>query len=218
MQKANSTSGKWQRPMKYSYGLHNIAFAYPRPNLFMACTKRLKWSIMKSWTQPVPPKPRWQIESSVINKYVLDGESNDEEAANQVSEGDEEDLGVINGNEPESSQDVSSKEDESQKDQISGNGTSYYKLEIVKIHLILAHGNQCPVLNNTNYTLWALRIKKILVANGVWDLVEGTSTSKEIDVKKDSSASAYLFQGLPEDLQMQVAGICENSEKKFGTL
>ncbi|GKC89100.1 ARID DNA-binding domain-containing protein, partial [Tanacetum coccineum] len=23
MQKANSTSGKWQRPMKYSYGLHN---------------------------------------------------------------------------------------------------------------------------------------------------------------------------------------------------
>ena len=43
---------------------------------------------------------------------------------------------------------------------------------------------QCPVLNNTNYTLWALRMKKILVANGVWDLVEGTSTSKEIDVKK----------------------------------
>ncbi|GKG04218.1 zinc finger, CCHC-type containing protein [Tanacetum coccineum] len=58
---------------------------------------------------------------------------------------------------------------------------------------------QCPVLNNTNYTLWALRMKKILLANGVWDLVEGTSTSKEIDVKNDSSASAYLFQGLPED-------------------
>ncbi|GJY77725.1 hypothetical protein Tco_0483526 [Tanacetum coccineum] len=55
---------------------------------------------------------------------------------------------------------------------------------------------QCPVLNNTNYTLWALRIKKILVANGVWDLVEGTSTSKEIDVKKDSS----VFIGI-EDVQ-----------------
>ncbi|GJZ62804.1 urease isoform X2 [Tanacetum coccineum] len=68
------------------------------------------------------------------------------------------------------------------------------------------------VLNNTNYTLWALRIKKILVANGVWDLVEGTSTSNEIDVKKDSSASAYLFQGLPEDLQMQVAG-CETAKE-----
>ncbi|PWA62594.1 zinc finger, CCHC-type [Artemisia annua] len=47
---------------------------------------------------------------------------------------------------------------------------------------------QCPVLNNMKYTLWALRMKKILLANGVWDLVEGTSTSKEIDVKKDNSA------------------------------
>ncbi|GKC97595.1 hypothetical protein Tco_1167870, partial [Tanacetum coccineum] len=59
-------------------------------------------------------------------------------------------------------------------------------------------------LNNTNYTLWALRMKKILMANEVWDLIEGTSISKETDIKKDSSASAYLFQGLPEDLQMQV--------------
>ncbi|GJZ09302.1 hypothetical protein Tco_0543585 [Tanacetum coccineum] len=51
---------------------------------------------------------------------------------------------------------------------------------------------QCPVLNNKNYTLWALRMKKILMANGVWDLVEGTSTSKEIDVKKDSSACEVI--------------------------
>nr|GEY47506.1 putative zinc finger, CCHC-type [Tanacetum cinerariifolium] len=65
---------------------------------------------------------------------------------------------------------------------------------------------QCPLLNNTNYTLWALRMKKILMANEVWGLIEGTSTSKDMNVKKDSSASAYLFQGLPEDLQMQVVG------------
>ncbi|GJZ45225.1 hypothetical protein Tco_0592821 [Tanacetum coccineum] len=66
---------------------------------------------------------------------------------------------------------------------------------------------QCPVLNNTNYTLWALRMKKILMANGVWDLIEGTSTSKETDIKRDSSASAYLFQGLPEDLLMVIKKI-----------
>ncbi|GKC20593.1 zinc finger, CCHC-type containing protein [Tanacetum coccineum] len=76
---------------------------------------------------------------------------------------------------------------------------------------------RCPVLNNKNYTLWALRMKKILMANGVWDLVEGTSTSKEIDVKKDSSASSYLFQGLPEDLQMQVAG-CETANEIWDSL
>lgn len=87
-------------------------------------------------------RPAFVEESSVINKYMIDGESNDEEEANQVSEGEEEDLGVINGHEPESSQDGSDEEDELQKDQIAGNGTSYYKLEIVKIHLISAHGNQ----------------------------------------------------------------------------
>ncbi|GJY38629.1 exosome complex exonuclease RRP44 homolog A [Tanacetum coccineum] len=76
---------------------------------------------------------------------------------------------------------------------------------------------QCPVLNNTNYTLWALRMRKILMANGVWDLIEGTSTSKETDIKKDSSASAYLFQGLPEDLQMQVAG-CETAKEIWDSL
>nr|XP_043618479.1 uncharacterized protein LOC122590206 [Erigeron canadensis] len=76
---------------------------------------------------------------------------------------------------------------------------------------------QCPILNNTNYTLWAIRMKKILVANGIWDLLEGTSTSKEIDIKRDSSASAYLFQGLPEDLQMQVAG-CETAKQIWDSL
>nr|XP_043631544.1 protein CROWDED NUCLEI 1-like [Erigeron canadensis] len=76
---------------------------------------------------------------------------------------------------------------------------------------------QCPILNNSNYTLWALRMKKILVANGIWDIVEGTGTSKEIDIKKDSSASAYLFQGLPEDLQMQVAG-CETAKEIWDSL
>nr|GEW70452.1 putative zinc finger, CCHC-type [Tanacetum cinerariifolium] len=60
-------------------------------------------------------------------------------------------------------------------------------------------------------------MKKILMANEVWGLIEGTSTSKDIDVKKDSSASAYLFQGLPEDLQMQVAG-CETAKEIWNSL
>nr|XP_043611620.1 uncharacterized protein LOC122583261 [Erigeron canadensis] len=76
---------------------------------------------------------------------------------------------------------------------------------------------QYPILNNSNYTLWALRMKKILVANGIWDIVEGTGTSKEIDIKKDSSTSAYLFQGLPVDLQMQVAG-CETAKEIWDSL
>ncbi|MFS7902740.1 putative hem oxygenase HugZ-like superfamily [Helianthus anomalus] len=59
-------------------------------------------------------------------------------------EGKEEDLDVINGHryEPGPSQDGPNLEEELQKDQVSGNETSYYKLEFVKIHLISAHGNQ----------------------------------------------------------------------------
>lgn len=88
-------------------------------------------------------RPAYVEESSVINKYMLDSQSKDEEA-NPISEGKEEYLGVINGHrhEFEPSQDGPDTEEELQKDQISGNGTSYYKLEFVKIHLISAHGNQ----------------------------------------------------------------------------
>ncbi|KAK9060871.1 hypothetical protein SSX86_018051 [Deinandra increscens subsp. villosa] len=87
-------------------------------------------------------RPAFIEENSVKNKYMLDSPSDDEEA--NMSEGKEDDLAVINGHryEMEPTQDGPNTEEELQKDQISGNGTSYYKLEFVKIHLISAHGNQ----------------------------------------------------------------------------
>ncbi|XP_076896909.1 uncharacterized protein At3g49140-like [Bidens hawaiensis] len=84
-------------------------------------------------------RPAFVEENSVLNKYMIDSQSKDEET-NQISEEKEEDLGVINGHRYEP--DDPNTEEELQKDQISGNGTSYYKLEFVKIHLISAHGNQ----------------------------------------------------------------------------
>ncbi|KAM0023849.1 putative hem oxygenase HugZ-like superfamily [Helianthus debilis subsp. tardiflorus] len=88
-------------------------------------------------------RPTFLEENFVINKHMLDSQSKDEEA-DQIPESKEEDLDVINGHryEPGPSQDGPNSEEESQKDQVSGNGTSYYKLEFVKIHLISAHGNQ----------------------------------------------------------------------------
>ncbi|XP_076930057.1 uncharacterized protein At3g49140-like [Bidens hawaiensis] len=82
-------------------------------------------------------RPAFVEENSVLNKYMIDSQSKDE--ANQISE-EKEDLGVINGHRYEP--DDPNTEEELQKDQITGNGTSYYKLEFVKIHLISAHGNQ----------------------------------------------------------------------------
>ncbi|KAD7480479.1 hypothetical protein E3N88_03615 [Mikania micrantha] len=88
-------------------------------------------------------RPAFLEENSVINKYMLDSQPKDEEA-NLISEVKEEELGVINGIRYElgPTLDGSYTEEELQKDQISGNETSYYKLEFVKIHLISAHGNQ----------------------------------------------------------------------------
>ncbi|KAL8192730.1 hypothetical protein R6Q57_027178 [Mikania cordata] len=88
-------------------------------------------------------RPAFLEENSVINKYMLDSQPKDEEA-NLISEVKEEELGGINGIRYElgPTLDASYTEEELQKDQNSGNETSYYKLEFVKIHLISAHGNQ----------------------------------------------------------------------------
>ena len=31
---------------------------------------------------------------------------------------------------------------------------------------------QCPKLKNTNYTVWAIQIKVILEAHGLWEMIE----------------------------------------------
>nr|GEU47210.1 zinc finger, CCHC-type [Tanacetum cinerariifolium] len=71
---------------------------------------------------------------------------------------------------------------------------------------------QCPILKSTNYTVWALRIKTILRANGLWDIIEPMDNA-QLDIKKDMTATAYLYQALPEDMILQVASC--NSTKEI---
>lgn len=108
-------------------------------------------------------------DNSVINKQIFDDQSNNEEE-NQISEEEEEeDLGVVNGHR-HSSQDDLNAEQELQKDQVSGNGTSYYKLEMVKIHLISAHGNQ--VFWDIDITYLVLEYRSLKVVLQCWSLFE----------------------------------------------
>ena len=58
----------------------------------------------------------------------------------------------------------------------------------------------CPMLNTTNYTVWAMRIKVLLKVHEVWEAVE-TETD---NVKKNNMAMALLFQSIPETLILQV--------------
>jgi hypothetical protein len=75
---------------------------------------------------------------------------------------------------------------------------------------------QCPILNATNYTVWSIRIKTILRANGLWEMIEPKATT-EPDEKKDMTATAYLFQALPEDMIMQVAN-CNSAKEIWDAL
>ncbi|KAK3037242.1 hypothetical protein RJ639_030135 [Escallonia herrerae] len=90
-------------------------------------------------------RPAFVEEHSVIHKHMLNHQSSNAEAdqTNKVAEDEEEDSPVINGHrhEPESSQE-SSEAEELEKDESLRNGTSFYKLEMIKIQLISAHGNQ----------------------------------------------------------------------------
>ena len=64
---------------------------------------------------------------------------------------------------------------------------------------------QTPMLTSTNYTIWAVRVKAILNANNLWEVVEPQEGMLKVDVKKDRTTIAYLFQAIPEDMVMQVA-------------
>ncbi|XP_057463007.1 uncharacterized protein At3g49140-like isoform X4 [Actinidia eriantha] len=91
-------------------------------------------------------RPAFIEEHSVIQKHVSDRKSGTSDL-NQVRKDDQEkveDLGIINGHR-QSFQDSSISEEELEKGETLGNGTSFYKLEMVKILLISAQGCQTRV-------------------------------------------------------------------------
>jgi hypothetical protein len=65
---------------------------------------------------------------------------------------------------------------------------------------------QCPTLNSTNYTIWAVKIKAIFNVHGIWEAIEPSEEGdKEVDKTKNAKAVAYLFQAMPEELVFQIA-------------
>ncbi|EXC05954.1 hypothetical protein L484_014223 [Morus notabilis] len=94
-------------------------------------------------------RPAFIEEHSVIRKHLSNQQSSNAEL-NQVGkpvEGGSEDPIRINGHESESesSKDSSTWEEELEKDEITPNGATFYKLEIIKIELFSAHGRQTLV-------------------------------------------------------------------------
>ncbi|KAF5451163.1 hypothetical protein F2P56_031450 [Juglans regia] len=94
-------------------------------------------------------RPAFIEEQSIIQKNLSDHQSSNADI-NQVEKnlGDKiEDLGMINGHRRESgsSEDSSVWADETEKDEISVNGTSFYRLEMIRIQLFSSYGHPAVV-------------------------------------------------------------------------
>nr|GEX47044.1 augmin subunit 6 [Tanacetum cinerariifolium] len=70
---------------------------------------------------------------------------------------------------------------------------------------------QCPVLNSTNYTIWAVKIKALFNVHGIWEAVEPT-TNTEVDQKKNNMAIAMLYQAILENMVLQIASLTSAKE------
>ncbi|GJR35223.1 zinc finger, CCHC-type containing protein [Tanacetum coccineum] len=75
---------------------------------------------------------------------------------------------------------------------------------------------QCPTLKLTNYTVWAIQIKVILEAHGLWEMIEPKENT-QVDEKKDKATTAFLYQALTEDVILQVAG-CKSAKELWESL
>ena len=67
---------------------------------------------------------------------------------------------------------------------------------------------QCPLLNDTNYTVWTMRMEAALRVHKVWEAIDpGESKGEKNDV-----ARALLFQSIPEALILQVGNLVTAKE------
>lgn len=61
---------------------------------------------------------------------------------------------------------------------------------------------QYPMLSDTNYGIWAVKMKLILRSLGVWSVIEGGG---ETDDDKDQGAMVAISQAVPDDVMMAIA-------------
>lgn len=68
----------------------------------------------------------------------------------------------------------------------------------------------CPMLNTTNYTVWAMKMKITLKVHKVWEVIE--TETVPTDSEKNNMAIVLLFQLIPEMLILQ-AGELDTANK-----
>ncbi|GJT29938.1 zinc finger, CCHC-type containing protein [Tanacetum coccineum] len=59
------------------------------------------------------------------------------------------------------------------------------------------------MLKPSNYSLWAIQMRIILEANGLWEMIKPNEKT-QADNKKDKTAITFLYQALPEEQLLQI--------------
>lgn len=92
-------------------------------------------------------RPAFIEEHSVIQKQIYDPEPSDVDTDHIAQEQLLEGVVQINGHrhEKELAEDNPSLTEDSDKDESSGNGFAFYKIEMIKIQLVSAQGNQVNI-------------------------------------------------------------------------
>lgn len=67
---------------------------------------------------------------------------------------------------------------------------------------------QCPLLTDTNYTVWTMRMDAALRVHKVWEAID----PGEVKGEKNDIARALLFQSIPESLILQVGNLVTSKE------
>ncbi|XP_074326585.1 uncharacterized protein LOC141664527 [Apium graveolens] len=62
-----------------------------------------------------------------------------------------------------------------------------------------------PMLSKSNYTVWAMKMRAVMMAHGIWEAIEPTNTKALVDVKVDIFAVVVIYQAIPEDILLAVA-------------
>ncbi|XP_074373711.1 uncharacterized protein LOC141714067 [Apium graveolens] len=66
-------------------------------------------------------------------------------------------------------------------------------------------GLSYPMLAKGNYTAWSMKMRVFILAHGVWDAVEPCDPKGTVEDKMDKVALAMMYQGIPEDLLLDIA-------------
>ena len=61
------------------------------------------------------------------------------------------------------------------------------------------------MLDRSNYTAWALKMKVYMQAQGVWNAVEPSDPKIAVEEKIDKVELAMVYQAIPEDVLLSIA-------------